>query len=197
MRVLIACEKFGLVREAFKARGHDAWSCDLEPSTGQHIVADVLTILDRGWDLLIAHPPCTYLCAAGIHRNACNPKRQLKTEEAVRFAARIFDCRINRVAVENPVGILSTRYRKPDQIIQPYMFGHDASKATCLWLRNLARLKPTMHIPPVMIGGLPRWGNQTDSGQNNLPESESRSDSRSKTYYGIAQAMANQWGHNG
>lgn len=196
MRVLIACEYSGVVRRAFEARGHYAMSCDLLPSEdgGNHYEGDVKDIISDGWDLMIAHPPCTYLCSSGLHWNTKDPSRQQKTEQALDFVRFLMDAPIEKIAIENPVGCISTRIRKFDQKIQPYQFGHDASKQTCLWLKNLVPLVPTQMVGARMIDGKPRWGNQTDSGQNRLPPSEYRWKERSRTYEGIAQAMANQWG---
>lgn len=201
MRVLIACERSGIVREAFRRRGHDAWSCDLEPaedSSPFHMQADVLSVLDgcsRGeWDLMIAHPECRYLSVSGLHWNHRRPERAALTEQAVEFAVALWNAPIKRVALENPVGILSSRIRKPDQIIQPYEFGDDASKATCLWLRGLPPLKGTRRVPGRIVNGRERWANQTDSGQNRLGPSPTRSMDRARTYQGIAAAMADQWG---
>lgn len=130
MRILVACEFSGIVREAFKAKGHDAWSCDLLPTEipGQHIQGDVLEILNDGWDLMIAHPPCTYLSVSGLHWNGRVPGRAEKTEEALTFVRALMNAPINHIAVENPVSCISTRIRKPDQVIQPWYFGEDASK---------------------------------------------------------------------
>jgi len=196
MKVLVACEFSGTVRDAFIARGHDAMSCDLLPTEkpGPHHQGSVLDILDQGWDLMIAHPPCTYLTASGLHWNKRRPGRAAQTEEAVAFVMALANAPIPRIAIENPIGCLSTRWRKPDQIIQPHQFGHDASKATCLWLVGLPTLQPTLMVPPRMVNGRPRWGNQTDSGQNRLPPSKDRWALRSITYQGIANAMADQWG---
>jgi len=191
MRVLVACEYSGRVREAFRARGHDAWSCDLLPSddnSPHHIQGDALQLLDQHWDLLIAHPPCTYLAVSGLHWNKRTPGRAEKTEEALQFVQFLLDAPVDRIALENPVSCISTRIRKPDQIIQPWQFGHDASKKTCLWLKNLQPLKPT----DVIIKD--RYSNQTASGQNKLPPSKDRWKLRSTTYQGIADAMAEQWG---
>lgn len=147
MRVLIACEFSGVVRRAFRARGHDAWSCDLLPASDGsefHMVGDVRCgILDDGWDVLIAHPPCTYLAVSGLHWNTKRPERAALTEDALEFVRELFDAPVAKIALENPVGCISTRIRKPDQIIQPWQFGHDASKATCLWLKGLPPLTPT------------------------------------------------------
>lgn len=194
MRVLVACEFSGAVRDAFAALGHEAWSCDLLPTEipGPHIQGDVQGVLSDGWDLMIAHPPCTYLASSGLHWNTRRPERQALTEDAIRFVRQLADAPIPRIAIENPIGCLSTRWRKPDQIIQPWMFGHDASKATCLWLKGLPSLEPT----DVLLGGRQaRRANQTASGQNKLAPSPDRWKKRSLTYHGIAQAMANQWGN--
>ena len=198
MNVLIACECSGAVRTAFRALGHDAWSCDLKPAEDGscwHLQQDIFDAIEETqWDLLIAHPPCTYLSSSGLHWNKRRPERAKLTAEAVTFAARLFTADIHKIAIENPVGCLSTRIRKPDQIIQPYQFGHDASKGTCLWLQNLPLLKHTKHVAPRMVNGRPRWANQTDSGQNKLGPSPTRAADRARTYQGIADAMAAQWG---
>lgn len=196
MKVLVACEFSGVVREAFRVLGHNAWSCDLLPADDQspfHLEGDVIQRLDYGWDLMIAHPPCTYLSVSGLHWNKRKPERQRKTEEAIDFVRILLEAPIERIALENPIGCLSTRIRKPDQIIQPYQFGHDASKSTCLWLKNLPPLQPTCYIEPRIVDGKKRWSNQTNSGQNRLGPSPDRWKLRSITYQGIAQAMANQW----
>lgn len=195
MRVLIACEFSGTVRDAFSAAGHDAMSCDLLPTTkpGEHYQGDIRDLLGQAWDLMIAHPPCTYLCSSGLHWNKRRPERVSLTEEALDFVRLLLDAPIPRIALENPVGCISTRIRPYDQTIQPYEFGHDASKKTCLWLKNLPPLRPTQFIEPRMVNGKPRWGNQTDSGQNRLPPSADRWAIRSETYEGIAKAMADQW----
>lgn len=197
MRVLIACEFSGTVRSAFEDLGHDAWSCDLLPSNtiGNNYQGDVRDILDDEWDLMIAHPPCTYLCSSGLHWNKRRPERVSLTEEALDFVRLLLDAPIPRIALENPVGCISTRIRPYDQAIQPYEYGHNASKKTCLWLKNLPPLRPTQFIEPRMVNGRPRWENQTDSGQNRLPPSQDRWAIRSETYQGIAEAMAAQWGN--
>jgi hypothetical protein len=143
---------------------------------------------------MIAHPPCTYLCSSGLHWNKKRPERAKMTLDALEFVQLLLDAPIPKIALENPIGVISTQIRKPDQTVQPYQFGHDASKATCLWLKNLPLLQPTQEIPPRMIDGKPRWSNQTDSGQNKLPPSKDRWKIRSTTYLGIAEAMARQWG---
>jgi len=195
VRVLIACESSGAVRDAFRARGHFAMSCDLLPSEqpGPHHQGDVRELLDQEWDLLIAHPPCTYLSVSGMHWTTRGLRDPKLTEDALDFVRLFMDAPIERIAIENPVSVISSRIRKPDQIIQPHQFGHDASKKTCLWLKGLPLLKPTQMVEPRIVGGKQRWGNQTDSGQNKLPPSKNRWKLRSKTYEGIADAMAAQW----
>lgn len=178
MRVLAACEFSGRVRDAFAARGHDAWSCDLLPAPGRHICGDVREHLE-GWDLIIAFPPCTYLCSSGARwwRN-----RQAEQQAAIEFVRLLWDAPCTRVAIENPIGRLSTVWRRPDQIIQPWMFGHGEVKATCLWLRGL----PLLHPTEVVSGRSARI--------HRMPDSSRRSLIRSLTYPGIAKAMAEQWG---
>lgn len=195
MKVLVACEYSGTVRDAFIAKGHDAISCDLLPTDveGPHYQGDVFDIINDGWDLMIAHPPCTYLCSSGLHWNKRTPGRQELTDEALDFVRRLLDAPIERIALENPIGCISTQIKKPTQTIQPWQFGHDASKATCLWLKNLPPLIPTKIIDPRIVDGKKRWANQTDSGQNRLPPSADRWKIRSETYQGIAEAMASQW----
>jgi len=197
MKVLIACEHSGVVRDAFTAAGHDATSCDLLPTEapGQHYQGDVRDILADRWDLMIAHPDCTYLCSSGLHWNKRVPGRAEKTEAAIDFVKELLQADIQRIAVENPVGCIGTRIRKADQYIQPYEYGHDASKRTGLWLKNLPLLRQTGFIEPRMVDGKPRWGNQTDSGQNKLGPSDDRWKERAKTYVGIAKAFASQWGN--
>lgn len=197
MKVLVACEFSQTVCNAFRDKGHDAWSCDLLETLGNpkyHIQGDVFDILDDGWDLMIAHPPCTYLSSSGLHWNKKDLSRQKLTDEAIEFVKKLFYCNIPKIAIENPIGCLSTKMEKPSQIIQPYEFGEDASKRTCLWLKNLPKLVGTKYVPPRMVDGKPRWANQTDSGQNRLGPSEDRWKLRSLTYKGIAEAMANAWG---
>ena len=226
MKVLIACEYSGRVREAFRKLGHNAWSCDLLPAedgSPYHLNCDVRDVLDFGWDLMIAHPDCTYLCSSGLHWNKRGalvdgrPRQEL-TEEALGFVQLLMDAPIPRIAIENPIGCISSRIRKPDQIIQPHQYGDDASKSTCLWLKGLPKLHPTNHVHPRMVCGcgntysspaddewacpvcngkhkaLPRWANQTDSGQNKLGPSDDRWKERARTYQGWADAMAWQWG---
>jgi len=266
MNVLIACEFSGTVRDAFRRMGHSAWSCDLQPSESNnhlHIQGDALDAIASGrptdgakWDMLIAHPPCTYLCSSGLHWNKRTLGRQEKTEDALQFVHALLECAIPKIALENPVGCISTRIRKYDQKIQPWQFGHNASKGTCLWLKGLPKLKrhhavispngwkqvsfahdcfgfdeetgelgdecsvcgldysngcecpgPTHDevtqyktIDGVLFATFekpprkPVWNNQTPSGQNKLGPSDTRWAERSKTYAGIAAAMAEQWG---
>lgn len=195
-RIIIGCEESGRIRRAFRALGHDAYSCDLEDSEDNspyHIKGDVLKVLRDGWDLGIFHPPCTFLTVAGLFRNKGNPERQRKTDLALEFVRKLLNAPIPRIALENPISCISTQIRKPDQIIQPYQFGDDASKATCLWLKNLPKLVPTKRVAGRMVNGKERWSNQTDSGQNRLGPSPDRAKLRSKTYPGIALAIASQW----
>jgi hypothetical protein len=196
MRVLIACEYSGSVRDAFRALGHDAMSCDLLPTDvpGPHHQGDVRDVLDDGWDLMVAHPPCTYLSVSGMHWTARGLRDPQLTEDSLDFVRLLMAAPIPRVAIENPISVISSRIRKPDQIIQPHQFGHDASKATCLWLKGLPPLRPTGNVEPRIVNGRKRWGNQTDSGQNRLAPSADRWKVRSATYAGIANAMADQWG---
>lgn len=202
MNVLVACEFSGVVRRAFRELGHNAWSCDLLPAEDEseyHITTLAENIItewwmsDLGvkWDLMIAHPPCTYLCSSGLHWNKRRPERQGLTNTAADFFLQLARAPIEKIAIENPIGCMSTRFRKPDQIIQPWMFGHPESKATCLWLKNLPKLQPTNVLPKPECG---YWTNQTPSGQNKLGPSPKRAIERSRTYEGIAAAMAHQWG---
>lgn len=196
MRVLVACEYSGRVRDAFLAAGHDAISCDVLPtdSPGPHYQGDVLDILGEGFDLMIAHPPCTYLSVSGMHWTARGLRDPQLTEDALEFVRALMNAPIDKICIENPVSVISSRIRKPDQIIHPWMFGDDASKKTCLWLKNIPALVSTSIVEPRIVNGKKRWANQTDSGQNNLPPSDDRWKERSKTYAGIALAMASQWG---
>lgn len=193
MRVLVGCEFSGIVRDAFIRRGHSAWSCDLLPTErpGPHIQGDVLKILGDDWDLGIFHPPCTYLSASGMHWTKRGLRDPKLTEDSLEFVRKLLDAPIPRIALENPVGIISTRIRMPDQIVQPWWFGDDASKRTCLWLKNLPPLVPTNMLPG---DNKTRRGNQTPSGQNKLGPSKDRWLERSRTYLGIAEAMADRWG---
>ena len=192
MRILVACEYSGIVRDAFIRGGHTAMSCDLLPTDapGPHYQGDVLDIITDGWDMMIAHPPCTYLSVSGMHWTTRGLRDPKLTEGALTFVRRLLDAPIDRIALENPVSIISTRIRKPDQIIQPWWFGHDASKKTCLWLKNLPLLQPTDKLPG---DNKTRRANQTPSGQNKLGPSADRWKLRSATYQGIANAMVTQW----
>jgi len=171
-------------------------SCDLLPTDapGPHYQGDVMDVINDGWDLMVAHPPCTYLSVSGMHWTTRGLRDPKLTEDALEFVRQLMAAPIPRIALENPISVISSRIRKPDQIITPYQFGHDASKKTCLWLKGLPLLRPTQFIEPRIVNGKPRWGNQTDSGQNKLPPSADRWKIRSETYTGIANAMADQWG---
>jgi hypothetical protein len=183
MKVLIACEYSGRVRDAFLAAGHEATSCDLlwTDSPGPHYQGDVFDIIDAGWDLMIAHPPCTHLAVSGARHFAAKQASGVQ-QEALQFVQRLMDAPIARIAIENPVSIISSRIRKPDQIIQPWQFGHGETKATCLWLKNLPMLTPTN----IVDGRSDRI--------HKMPPSKDRWKLRSTTYQGIADAMAAQWG---
>ena len=200
MKVLIACEYSARVRDAFRLKGHDAWSCDLLPTDGDpryHIEGCVKEAVnyDR-WDLLIAHPPCTYLSVSGLHWNKRRPERAAQTEDALSFIGWLWSLSIERKCIENPVGCINSRldFMPKPQYIQPYDFGENASKKTGLWLSGLPLLKPTKRVHGRIVSGKERFDNQTDSGQNNLPPSRDRWKIRSTTYQGIANAMADQWG---
>ncbi len=217
MRIIIGCECTGTVRDEFAARGHDAWSCDLLPSAapGQHIHGNVLDHLDDGWDAMIVHPDCTYLTSSaewaygdGPYHMKLKPgtlvgqARWQARWQAISFVKELAASGIPQIAIENPRGALSSKWRKPDQTIQPYQFGDDASKATCLWLVGLPKLviEPACRragrwvVNPANGKLVERWGNQTASGQNNLTPTEDRWLKRATTYKGIARAMAEQWG---
>lgn len=179
--VLVACEFSGTVRDAFTAAGFDAMSCDLLPSEtiGHHYQGDVRDILDEGWDLMIAHPPCTYLAYSGARWFA---ERHAEQAEALNFVRTLLDAPIERIALENPDGVINSRIRRPDHVIQPYQYGHGETKATCFWLKNLPKLRPTN----VVDGREPRIAR--------MPRTPTRGQDRSRTYPGIAAAMAEQWG---
>lgn len=194
MKVLVACEFSGVVRDAFIARGHDAMSCDLLPTErpGPHYEGDVLDVLGDGWDLMIAHPPCTYLANSGVSWLHRKEGRWQQLREGARFFRLLLEAPIPMVAVENPVMhkyAIQIIGRKQDQTIQPYEFGHPESKRTCLWLKNLPLLKPTN-----VLSRVGKWDNQTPSGQNKLGPSKDRWKLRSATYQGIADALADQYG---
>jgi len=202
MKVLIACEFSGIVRDQFIERGHDAVSCDLLPTEkpGPHHQGDVFDIINDGWDLMIAHPPCTYLSSAGLHWNNSRPERKIKTSEACTFVKSLMDSNINKIAIENPVGYLNTHWKKPTQIINPFQFGEAYLKKTALWLKNLPKLvyynnnaafgcnlivKPEFYF--ISSGSNRRGQFSTSNEKRNKKE-------RSKTFNGIANAMAEQWG---
>jgi hypothetical protein len=180
VKVLVACEFSGIVRDAFRARGHEAWSCDLLPTErpGPHYQNNVLELLDYGWDLMIAHPPCTHLAVSGARWFA---EKVAEQEEALRFVRALLEAPIPRIALENPVSVISSRIRLPDQVIQPWQFGHPETKATCLWLKNLPPLVPTD-----IVEGREQRVHLMPPGPNRWRE-------RSRTLQGIADAMADQW----
>jgi hypothetical protein len=203
MKILIACEYSGTVRDAFIAKGHDVISCDIldTDSPGPHYKGTIEDLLEGGYryDMLIAHPPCTYICSSGLHWNNKRPEREQQTVDALAFVKFLWDLDIKKVAIENPVGCINTRMRsmpKP-QYVQPWMFGDDASKKTGLWTRGLPKLVITDEISPRLIesGGrtYKRWGNQRDCGRDNTPNTVNRAKIRSKTFQGLADAMASQW----
>lgn len=195
MKILAACEFSAVVRDAFRAKGHDAWSCDLLPCDRDpqwHIQDDVLKHLDDGWDMMIAFPPCTHLCVSGAKHFEAK-RKDGRQQQGIDFFMALANARIAKISLENPIGIMSRIWRKPDQIIQPWEHGHEATKTTCLWLKNLPLLKPSKIVGKgnrhVTKGGnsLPEW--------YNLPPSPERSNIRSKTFQGIGDAMAEQWGN--
>lgn len=198
MRVLVACEYSGAVRRAFAALGHRAVSADYEPAdddSPDHYQGDCMDLIGREpFDLMVAHPPCTYLSVSGMHWTTRGLRDPALTEAALDFVRALMAAPIPLIAIENPVSVISSRIRKPDQIVQPWQFGHDASKATCLWLKGLPPLRPTMIVAPRIVNGRKRWGNQCDSGQNRLGPSPGRWKERSRTYQGLADAFATQWG---
>jgi hypothetical protein len=181
MKVLVACEFSGVVRDAFAALGHDAWSCDLEPCerAGQHMQRDVREVLRDGWDLMIAHPPCTHLAVSGARWFA---EKRREQQHALDFFARLLLAPIPRIAVENPISVVSSWIRRPDQVIQPWQYGHGETKATALWLVNLPKLRPTQVV------------NGRTARVHRMPPGPNRARERSRTYEGIARAMAEQWG---
>lgn len=181
MRVLVACEFSGVVRNAFAARGHDAWSCDMLPCErgGKHLIGDVVPHLNDGWDMMIAHPPCTHLAVSGAR---WFKNRIAEQEEALMFVRLLLSAPIPRICLENPISIISSKIRKPDQIIQPWQFGHGETKATCLWLKGLPPLVPTN-----IVSGREARVHRMRPGPDRWRE-------RSRTFAGIASAMAEQWG---
>jgi len=200
MKIIVGREFSQTVTRAFRDKGHEAYSCDILPTEGNpdwHFQEDIITVLERNiFDLGIFHPPCTYLCASGLHWNTRRPERARLTEEALSFVKKLLSADIPKICLENPIGRINTAIRKPDQYIQPNDFGHDAAKKTGLWLKGLPLLqKPKgKYVEPRIVNGKKRWGNQTDSGQNALLPSKNRWKLRSKTYQGIAIAMAETWG---
>jgi site-specific DNA-cytosine methylase len=202
MRVLVACEYSGTVRDAFTKLGHDAWSCDILPteSLGNHIQDDILKHLDNNWDLMIAHPPCTYLSNAGIrwfNEEKYGEKAKLRKQlrlEALEFVKKLYYCNIPKICIENPVGYLNHNFKKPDQIVQPYFFGDEESKRTCFWFKNLKPLEHTKLVKPKIYAyyktgrkiGKPIYFHEYNSGKD-------RAKIRSKFWKGIAEAMAAQW----
>lgn len=184
MKVLVACEFSGIVREAFKARGHDAWSCDILPTEipGQHIQDDVLKHLNDGWDLMIAHPPCTYLCNSGVRWLYTQTNRWERMYEAADFFYKLWNTSIKMICIENPIPHKHAMLPEYSQIIQPYEHGHNETKATCLWLKGLSKLEPSN----IVEGREHRI--------HKMPPNQNRSKERSRTYKGIAEAMASQWG---
>ena len=202
MKVLVACEYSGTVRDAFAALGHDAWSCDILPteSKGNHIQDDILKHLDNNWDLMIAHPPCTYLSNAGIrwfNEEKYGEKAKLRKQlrlEALEFVKKLYYCNIPKICIENPVGYLNHNFKKPDQIVQPYFFGDEESKRTCFWFKNLKPLEHTKLVKPKIYAyyktgrkiGKPIYFHEYNSGKD-------RAKIRSKFWKGIAEAMAAQW----
>ena len=182
MKVLIACEFSGAVREAFRRRGHDAWSCDLMPAedgSRNHFTGDVIGVIGQGWDLMIAHPPCTHLAVSGARWFEAKRPEQA---EAVEFFLMLARAPIPRIAIENPVCIMSSLWRQPDQVIQPWQYGHGETKATCLWLKGLPPLVPTNIVPG------------REARVHRMPPGPDRWKERSRTFSGIAEAMAEQWG---
>ncbi len=183
MRVLVACEFSGVVRDAFAARGHEAMSCDLLPGEGDgpHYKGDVRDVIDYPWDLMVAHPPCTHQCVSGA-RHFKDKIKDGRQQSGVSFFMSLAKADIPRIALENPVSVISSLWRKPDQIVHPWQFGHGETKATCLWLKNLPKLEPTN----VVEGREARI--------HKMPPTENRGIERSRTYQGIAEAFAEQWG---
>ncbi len=209
MRVLVACEFSGIVRDAFIRMGHDAISCDILPteSPGPHYQCDVLDVLNDGWDMMIAFPPCTHLCSSGA-RWFAQKRADGRQQEGIDFFMMLAQAPVPMIAIENPVGIMSSRWRKPDQIIQPWQFGHPESKATCLWLKGLPALMPTKICEPAWCDNLTSKGKRTAKAHNRpqvrweqriwkMPQTKNRSKLRSITYTGIANAMASQWTNRG
>lgn len=192
MKLLVACEFSQVVTQAFRNEGHEAYSCDILPTQGNpnwHIQDDVMNHLEDGWDLMIGHPSCQYLCNSGVHLLHKDESRWGELKKASEFFKSLLNCGIDKICIENPIPHRYGELPKYTQIIHPWQFGEDASKSTCLWLKNLPKLIPTNIIKKE------RYSNQTPSGQNNLPPGKDRWKIRSRTYQGIAVAMANQWGN--
>lgn len=184
MRILVACEYSATVRDAFRKMGHDAWSCDILPTDGDpdfHIQGDVAEVLKEKWDMIIAFPPCTHLAVSGA-KHFAEKRADGRQQQGIDFFMMFVNADCDRIAIENPVSIMSTVWRKPDQIIQPWQFGHGETKSTCLWLKNLPALKPTN-----IVDG-------REAKVHRCPPGPDRWKIRSKTYQGIADAMAEQWG---
>jgi len=203
MKILVACEESQIVCKAFRAKGHEAYSCDILPCSGGHpewhIQGDVLEHLDEGWDMMIAHPPCTYLTVSGnawFNIKKYGEKaiqRARDRENSFDFFMKFINATIGKIVVENPIGIVSSRYKKPDQIIQPFQFGHPYTKATCLWIKGLPKLQSTNILVKPETG----WVNQSftpDGRYGGFNGKFNGSTERSKTFQGIADAMADQWG---
>ncbi len=201
MKVLVGCEFSGVVRRAFRNRGHEAWSCDLlksDDDSAFHIQGDVMSILDQGWDLAIFHPPCTYLCVAGLHYSKKNPVRMAKTLKAFEFFKQLYYADIKKVCIENPVGYMSTAFRKPNQIIDPFNFGVPQRKKTCLWLKGLPSLKHTNTVKVEPIKTIIRKsGSKKGQPYNYYWRQGKSSHERSRTFKCIAEAMAMQWAPRG
>lgn len=206
LNVLVGCEESQEVCKAFRTLGHEAYSCDLQECSGGHpewhLRMDVFEAIGlKDWDIGIFFPDCTYMAVSGLHWNKNNDIRKQKTESSLLFVKRLMNCGISSIGIENPVGCISSRIRKPDQIIQPYNFGSDASKKTCLWLINLPALANGEYIEPRIVDGKKRWSNQTDDGQNKLIINDkwiafndpATKKHRAKTFPGIAKAIAAQW----
>ncbi len=202
MKILVACEFSGTVRDAFRRKGHDAYSCDLLPSEGDptyHIQGDVLKILDHGWDMIIAHPPCTYLSKAGLHYNKTRPERQKQTEAGLKFFMQFYFAElffgIPKIAIENPAGIINSTFDRPTQIIHPYHFGEPEKKETCLWLRGLPPLQHTNIVKPNERGFIIRKSGKRKGQKYHYSWRDGKTaHRRSVTFKCIADAMAEQWG---
>ena len=212
MKILVACEESQAITKEFRALGHEAYSCDILPCSGGHpewhLEGDVFNFIDQGWDLMVAHPPCTYLSVSGARHlynkdGSKNLERYQNQREALDFVEKLMSCNIPRIAIENPVSVISSQIRKPDQIVQPWMFGDSASKTTCLWLKNLPKLVATNVVDKVEFkewidkktGKMKRQATWYYDALINAKSPEERRSLRSKTFKGIAQAIASQWGN--